>query len=307
MVSQKEFDMTFNSNSYFATIQNRLDVVTAIPNTRTFPECLPQRVNNYTPMIELFRELVMTSRSSYDVLFKIRNPGAFSADVRISLLKIFRRCVCTVLDTEATKKITKISTSALYEAYGSLFKDISTLQAQFSGITNEQITSLASLLGEYDDRGQQGYVLTDLFFDWFEEKLGQEFSITGPRGAGRDIELNTIFPQFIGSCPCDFIIRESYSNQVRAIGFARYDSTRGGAQSDDRTGGNNDKVNKVMQFSLQSGENFKIIFLSDGPGLTHNDTWYETCYLDGQWDGNVRVTTLKTADIRITHNWLRSS
>lgn len=74
MVSQKEFDMTFNSNSYFATIQNRLDVVTAIPNTRTFPECLPQRINNYTPMIELFRELVMTSRSSYDVLFKIRNP-----------------------------------------------------------------------------------------------------------------------------------------------------------------------------------------------------------------------------------------
>lgn len=255
-------------------------------------------------MIELFREIVMTSRSSYDVLLKIRNPGGFSADVRMSLLKIFRRCVCTVLDTEATKKITKISTSDLYNAFGDLFKDIATLQAQFADITNEQISSLASLLGEYDDRGQQGYVLTDLFFEWFEEKFGPYFSITGPRGAGRDIELNTIYPQFIGSCPCDFIIKDLLSNQVRAIGFARYDSTRGGSQSDDRTGGNNDKVNKAMQFSRQSGENFKIIFLSDGPGLTHNDTWYETCYLDGQWEGNVRVTTLKTADIRITHDWL---
>lgn len=69
--------MTFNSYSYFATIQNRLDVVTAIPNSRTFPEFLPQRINNYTPMIELFREIVMTSRSSYDVLLKIRNPWFF--------------------------------------------------------------------------------------------------------------------------------------------------------------------------------------------------------------------------------------
>ncbi|MDM3397465.1 hypothetical protein OGV35_06795 [Citrobacter sp. Cb016] len=296
--------MTFNIHSYFATIQNRLEVVTAIPHSRTFPEFLPQRINNYAPMIELFREIVMTSQSSYDILFKIRNPGAFTASVRMSLLKIFRRCVCTILDTEATKKITKITTSDLYNAYGNLFKDIVTLQSQFANITAEEISSLASLLGEYDDRGQQGYVLTDLFFDWFDEKLGSCFSITGPRGAGRDIELSTVFPQFVGSCPCDFIINDLFSNQVKAIGFARYDSTRGGSQSDDRTGGNNDKVNKAMQFSLQSGEDFKIIFLSDGPGLTHNDTWFETCYLDGQWDGNVRVTTLKTADDRVTMDWL---
>ncbi|EAA7243335.1 hypothetical protein BVD23_12775 [Salmonella enterica] len=298
--------MTFNTLSYFATIQNRFDVITAIPNSRTFPEFLPQRISHYTPMIELFREIVMSSQSSYDVLFKIRNPGAFSAEVRMSLLKIYRRCVCTVLDTEATKKITKIPTSDLYNAFGEFFKDIKILQEQFSGITNEEVSSLASLLGEYDDRGQQGYVLTDIFFDWFEEKLGSYFSIDGPRGAGRDIELSSIFPQFVGSCPCDFIIKDLYANQVRAIGFARYDSTRGGSQSDDRTGGNNDKVNKAMQFSYQSGQNFKIIFLSDGPGLTHNDTWYETCQLDGQWDGNVRVTTLKTADDRITENWLLS-
>lgn len=300
------FYMNFNSHSYFSTIVDRLNVVTAIPNSRTFPEFLQQRISTYTPMIELFREIVMSSNSSYDVLAVIRSPGGFPAEVRMSLLKIFRRCVCTVLDTEATKKITKIATSDLYNAYGELFKDISLLKTQFANISHEEISSLASLLGEYDDRGQQGYVLTDLFFDWFEEKLGSFFSISGPRGAGRDIELNTIFPQFIGSCPCDFIIKDLFSNQVKAIGFARYDSTRGGSQSDDRTGGNNDKVNKAMQFSQQSDENFKIIFLSDGPGLTHNDTWHETCYLDGQWNGNVRVTTLKTADLRITQSWLLS-
>jgi hypothetical protein len=38
----------------------------------------------------------------------------------------------------------------------------------------------------------------------------------------------------------------------------------------------------------------------------HNDTWEESCQLDGQWDGRVRVVTLKLAAKRITSEWLES-
>ena len=47
----------------------------------------------------------------------------------------------------------------------------------------------------------------------------------------------------------------------------------------------------------------KVLFVSDGPGLAHRDTWEETLSLDESWDDNVRVTTLKTLE-EVTHNWL---
>jgi len=295
-----------NANSFFQKISNPNAAVTAIPSSRTFPEFLDQRLETYLPAIQTFCELVEESASTFKLLEKIRTPGTFNAQLRMSLLKIFRRCACTILDTEATKKITKISTLSLVEAYGDLFKDIELLKTQFSKISQYELSSLAVLLGEYDDRGQQGYILSDLFFEWFEVTFKEKFSIEGPRGAGRDIELSSVFSSFTGSYPCDFIIRDGFTREVKAVGFARYDSTRGGSQSDDRTGGNSDKVHKAIKFNIDTGNKFKIIFLSDGPGLTHGDTWREACVLDGSWDGNVRVSTLKTAEDRITEEWLLS-
>jgi hypothetical protein len=134
--------------------------------------------------------------------------------------------------------------------------------------------------------------------------MGRLITISGPRGAGRDIELNTIFPDFEGQYPCDFVIRKADTSEVLAVGFARYDSTRGGAQSDDRTGGNSYKVAKAKEYCDKTGDIIRLVFLADGPGLAHNDTWFESCELDGAWNGNVRVTTLKLADDRITHEWL---
>ncbi|RJF58459.1 hypothetical protein D4100_06815 [Serratia inhibens] len=296
----------YNENSFFYKIPNPHDVITAIPNSRTFPEFLEQRVETYSPAINTFCELVKSNCSSFTLLEEIRRQGRFDAVSRMSLLKIFRRCVCTVLDTEATKKITKVSTASLVSSYGYLFKDIDQLREQFLNISQSEVYALSMLLGEYDDRGQQGYILSDLFFDWFESNFKDKFCIEGPRGAGRDIELSSVFPDFTGSYPCDFIIRDIFTQEVKAIGFARYDSTRGGSQSDDRTGGNSDKVHKAMNYNALTNKNFKIIFLSDGPGLTHRDTWHEACLLDGSWSGNVRASTLKTADVRITEEWLRS-
>ncbi len=135
--------------------------------------------------------------------------------------------------------------------------------------------------------------------------MKKNFTINGPRGAGSDIELASVFPDFYGQYPCDFVIRNEI-DRVLAVGFARYDSTRGGAQSDDRTGGNEAKILKAAEYVNRTGHKFKIIFVADGPGLAHNDTWEASCQLDDSWGGNVRVTTLNLCDERVTEEWLRS-
>jgi hypothetical protein len=96
------------------------------------------------------------------------------------LLKIFRRCVSGVCDTEATKKIKTITTRSLVENYASTFKPISKVKEQFSDLNDVFISALAVSVGEYDNRGKQGYVLAGQFFDWFEEKFKGRLSIEGP-------------------------------------------------------------------------------------------------------------------------------
>lgn len=279
-------------------------IITPIDSTIRFPEIIESLLDKYNPAINVFSQLISECQSSQELLVKIRQSDRNSEE-RMALLKMFRRCVSPVLDTETTKKIKKISSEDLIETYGKTFKSIQKLKEQFTNLPKELRFALAALIGEYDMRGQVGYQLTALFFDWFEEKFSGKLTIEGPRGAGRDIELNSIFGDFVGTYPCDFVVK-NLKDEVLAIGFARYDSTRGGAQSDDRTGGNANKVGKAIEYSKKSGNKFKIIFLADGPGLLHNDTWNEACELDGQWDGRVRVTTLKLLEERISHEWLES-
>lgn len=289
--------------SYLRLINEPDSIVSTIDNSIKFPEILDVLKDRYNADIDLFTELAKSSSSSAELLKNIRS-GSLNSKTRMSLLKIFRRCVSPVLDTEKTKKIKSVSTDTLVNNYGGSFKDIEVIKRQFTSMSEEVKASLAVLIGEYDTRGYQGYELTGRFFDWFGASFGEQFSIDGPRGAGKDIELSTIFPDFIGSYPCDFVISGRISHEVFAIGFARYDSTRGGAQSDDRTGGNQNKVSKAKEFCSQSGRKFRLIFLSDGPGLTHRDTWEEACLLDECWGENVSVVTLKTAKTQITRDWL---
>lgn len=276
-------------------------VITPIENGVTFPEVLQLTLTKYEADITHFVKLVEESASTAELLQRIRSND-LPAERRMSLLKMFRRSVSLVCDTETTKKINKVSTASLVEAFGHTFKPIDKLREQFADLGELGRASLAVLLGEYDTRGQQGYQLTEMFFDWFETTF-PGLSIEGPRRAGKDIELSSIFPEFDGGYPCDFVIRED--RNVIAVGFARYDSTRGGAQSDDRTGGNANKVEKARHFSEATGRSFRILFLADGPGLAHGDTWKEACDLDDCWNDNVRVTTLKTAPRVVTLNWLR--
>ena len=292
-----------NEQSFLRTISDVGKIITAIDSTIRFPEIVDVLVAKYGGAIDTFCQLISNSSSSADVLRKIRSQGR-DPDERMALLKMYRRCVAPVLDTEKTKKIRKVDSETLIENYGDTFKPITKLQRQFSALPREYRYALAALVGEYDTRGQLGYQLTNEFFDWFEHVFSQLYTIDGPRGAGRDIELSELFPEFPTSYPCDFVIKRRTDNQVLAVGFARYDSTRGGAQSDDRTGGNANKVEKAKAFASVLPKRLKLIFLSDGPGLEHGDTWEESCALDGQWEGRVRVTTLKLAEARISPDWL---
>ena len=284
-------------------------IITIIENDKTYPENIDGTLKKYKGDIELFAKLVSDSEST-EVLFrtireaKVVDGVKVDKDRRMTFLKLFRRCACTVCDTEATKKIRALATNDLIELFGKFFKDISTLKSDFEKLSADRVATLLALIGEYDSRGQQGYKLTGMFFDWFEKSF-PDWEILGPRGAGKDIELSSVLEDFKDPCPCDFIILNP-KKEIRAVGFARYDSTRGGAQSDDRTGGNSDKVTKLKRYHQKTGKQVNIIFLSDGPGLLHNDTWKEACHLEESWDDNVRVTTLKTAPQRITKEWLHA-
>lgn len=293
------------SYSFLNFVQTPESVVTAIDSSPTFPEFIRGRLTRYQPYVEIFHTLINTSSSSAELLHRIRDPREYNAEVRMALLKLFRRCVSTVIDTEKSKKLSN-PTEMFVEHYGHTFKPIELLQSQFQSLSYADLCSLTSLIGEYDDRGKQGYILTDTFFSWFENNFGSTFSIEGPRGAGKDIQLRAIFPDFTSDYPCDFVIKHKLTNRLVCVGFARYDSTRGGSQSDDRTGGNNDKVSKAVEYSRKTGTNFKILFVSDGPGLTHKDTWYEACLLDGAAGDLVRVSTLKLLGERVTYEWLMS-
>ncbi|WP_211371335.1 hypothetical protein [Paracoccus limosus] len=289
---------------YLATIENPNSIITPILSAIRFPEVLADCHAKYADDIALFQKLIAGSESSAHLLDQIRS-STIPGPTRMSLLKMFRRCVSPVLDTEMTKKISKVSTADLVSAYGATFKPIEKLQEQFAHLPPEHLATLAALIGEYDTRGQSGYELTELFFDWFDEAFKGVLTIEGPRRAGRDVELSTVFTDFVGNYPCDFVIRTVEAKPVvLAVGFARYDATRGGAQSDDRTGGNLYKVAKATEYSAKSGNTFRVVFLADGPGLVHKDTWEEACAIDGEWDGAVRVTTLKLAPERVTLDWL---
>lgn len=287
-------------DKFLKTIDDPHAIITASNNYNAFPESLTPLLLKYSDDIECFIGLIHNSFDSADLLDKIRSER--DKDIRMTLLKLFRRCVSPVLDTEMTKK-RKYTTDMIVRNYGHTFKDISILKEQFSDVSSNYIYSLCALLGEYDSRGKFGYQLTDVFFDWFEEAFPSGLKITGPRGAGRDVELNLFIRDFPYDYPCDFIIQNNVGT-VLAVGFARYDSTRGGSQADDRTGGNSDKVWKAIEYERLTGISFKIIFLSDGPGLAHGDIWREACRLDGIWEGRVRVTTLKTLPERVTLDWL---
>lgn len=265
-----------------------------------YPDILGSACELYTPVLVLFGQLLRSSESSEILLQKIsdiRQPW-----MRIQLCRVFRKYVSPQTPVEMLKKKSLIG--MICGQYGASFRSIDKVQAAFNSrpIPDE---ALCAVLWEYKDLGQKGYDLTEKFFNLFRSNF-TDFTIDGPERAGMDILLGSVLPDYPNtSRPVDFIIRDKNSD-IRAIGLARYDGDRGGAQEDDRIGGYMNCAKEILTYSRDNNLSLKVIFLNDGPGLLLGSMWNDYAKLEDISPDNVRVVTLRMVKDRITNKWLNS-
>ena len=270
-----------------------------------YPDYLDQAVVFYKPVVKRFRELVNESSSSKELFSKINNePGAS----RIQLFRIFRKYVSPQTSVEMLK--VKSKESKIIEYFGEKFRDISMVKDLLSR-RKDNDEALISILYEYKDRGKKGYSLTGMFFEWFEAKFpvtdkeNPGFRISGPTGAGKDIILSSILKDYPKKTPADFVIW-SDKDEPLVIGFARYDSDRGGAQEDDRIKGYSDNVTDILSYAKQHNLNLKIMLLNEGPGLLLGSMWSDYGDLEKRGEDKVRVITSKMLEGRLVREWIES-
>jgi len=264
-----------------------------------YPDILKDACELYKPVLVMFGQMLRSSESSIRLFMTISEVT--DGWMRIQLARVFRKYVSPEIPVEMLKKKTKAQ--EICNQFGRGFRSIHAVQAAF---TNRPLPdeALCAVLWEYKDRGKKGYDLTGRFFIMFRE-LFPRLIIRGPERAGKDILLGTIFKDYPEpNRPVDFVIYAG--EQILAIGLARYDSDRGGAQEDDRTGGYRNCADEVLGYAKTRRLNIKLIFLNDGPGLLLGSMWNDYASLENSWRGKIIVTTLRMASERITLEWLRS-
>ena len=264
-----------------------------------YPDILEEACALYEPVLQLFGQLVRSSESSHRLFLAttdVRQPW-----MRIQLARVFRKYVSPDTPVEMLKK--KSHADRICEKFGYRFRKINEVQAAFASRPMPD-EALCALLWEYKSRGQSGYDLTERLFALFRSHL-RDFEVQGPERAGSDIRLGDILPQYPkADRPVDFVI--SYDSTPVAIGLARYDSDRGGAQEDDRTGGYRDCASEILTYSARNHLNLKVVFVNDGPGLLLGSMWQDYVALELLDRSRIRVVTLRMVPDRITEGWLLS-
>lgn len=261
-----------------------------------YPDILVDACNLYKPVLELFGQLVKSSETSQRLF--MQTTEVTQPWMRIQLARIFRKYVSPSTPVEMLKK--KSSAQWICDEFGKGFRPITEVQRAFLSrpLPDE---ALCAILWEYKDRGQKGYDLTERMFELFRSRFS-EYNIEGPERAGRDILLGEVFPDYPKpDRPADFIIKDG--DKILAVGFARYDSDRGGAQEDDRTGGYNNAAKEILEYAKGKDLRTKIIFVNDGPGLLLGSMWDDYSYLEETSD-DILVVTLRMIPNRINKDWL---
>ncbi len=270
-----------------------------------YPDYLEDASRLYTPILEAFGQLIRSSSSSAMLFTQINDikDGA----TRTQLWRIFRKYVSPETPVEMLKR--KMKASEILAQFGAGFRPIQEVQKAFASrpIPDE---TLSALLWEYKDRGDKGYSLTEQFFALFHSQF-PDLPMAGPQRAGADIPLGKVFREYPNpKRPIDFVIYNStgFTNEeaVLAVGLARYDSDRGGAQEDDRIGGYKHCADEVLTFAKANNLNTKVIFLNDGPGLLLGTMWNDYAWLEQSWPGKIMVLTLRMVPERLTREWLLS-
>lgn len=263
-----------------------------------YPDILTDACELYKPVLILFGQLLKSSESSERLFRQITDVK--ESWMRIQLCRVFRKYVSPQTSVEMLKK--KSNLTMVCKQFGKNFRSIDKVQAAFSTrpLPDE---ALCAVLWEYKDRGQKGYDLTERFFEMFKASL-PDFNIEGPVRAGADIQLQHIFADYPNPTrPVDFVIKDK-DNNVLAIGLARYDGDRGGAQEDDRTGGYSNCAKEILQYTNEHNLPTKVIFVNDGPGLLLGSMWNDYSNLEKINPDKVMVLTLRMFNERLTADWL---
>lgn len=267
-------------------------------NGEFYPDILVDACELYKPVLVMFGQILRTSESSTRLLQQITDIK--QQWMRIQLCRVFRKYVSPPTPVEMLKK--KSMLPMICKEYGKDFRSIDRVHAAFNKrpLPDE---ALCALMWEYKDRGKKGYDLTDRFFALFQASF-PNFFIEGPVGAGADIQLKTIFKDYPNpNRPVDFVIRDE-NKKVLAIGLARYDGDRGGAQEDDRTGGYSNCAKEILEYTKKHHLSTKVIFVNDGPGLLLGSMWKDYSNLEKIKPGKIMVLTLRMFSDRLTSKWL---
>jgi hypothetical protein len=270
-------------------------------DTEFYPDRLDAARKRYMPILGLFQELAEDAVDAAELLRAIQRQPS---EVRRQLLRVFRKYVSPDTSVEMLKRLRR--TEEVIEQFGDRFRPLELVRLTLSERPSPD-EALIAVLDEYGDRGKKGYELTEAFFLWFESEFARsEWTIEGPPGAGRDIDLQDVIPGYPVSTPVDFVVRNP-EGVVRVVGFARYDSDRGGAQEDDRVSGNERRRNEILRFADSADLPIKVVFLNDGPGLLLGSMWADYDTIERSGEGRALVTTLAMAQAgRFSVNWIES-
>ena len=267
-------------------------------NGEFYPDILVDACELYKPVLVMFSQILKTSESSTRLLQQISDVK--QAWMHIQLCRVFRKYVSPQTPVEMLKK--KKMVPMICDQYGKNFRSIDRVQAAFNDrpLPDE---ALCAVMWEYKDRGQKGYDLTERFFELFQSSFSN-FLIEGPVRAGADIQLKTVFKDYPNpDRPVDFVIRDKQKH-VLAIGLARYDGDRGGAQEDDRTGGYSNCAKEILEYTKMHHLSTKVIFVNDGPGLLLGSMWKDYSNIEKINPDKVMVLTLRMFKERLTTKWL---
>ena len=266
-----------------------------------FPDILKDACKLYEPVLVLFGQLLRSSESSTRLLMQIAEQT--DGWMRVQLARVFRKYVSPETPVEMLKQ--KSKAEKICTDFGKGFRPIQEAQAGFSTRPMPD-EALCAVLWEYKDRGKKGYDLTERLFAMFREKF-PDLPLSGPERAGKDILMGDVFDKYPKpNRPVDFIIRDPAKGDVLAVGLARYDGDRGGAQEDDRTGGYSNCADEVLAYSRKHGLRTKVIFINDGPGLLLGSMWDDYAALERSHKGRILVATLRMLPVRLTREWLAS-
>ena len=266
-----------------------------------YPDILKDACELYKPVLVLFGQIVRSSESSTRLFVQIAEQT--DGWMRVQLARVFRKYASPETPVEMLKQ--KSKAARICEEFGSGFRKINEVQSAFAARPMPD-EALCALLWEYKDRGKKGYDLTERFFSLFREVF-PKLPISGPERAGKDILLGDVFPKYPKpDRPVDFIIRDPKKGDVLAVGLARYDGDRGGAQEDDRTGGYRNCADEILTYARKHRLRVKVIFINDGPGLLLGSMWDDYAALERSHKGRILVATLRMIPERLSRAWLAS-